>query len=87
MTAGCENWSSKAKYQISKKDEGRFFLINFHPAGGPEAFTCCVIKGSKQKTTTSPLSALHMKASDSCKIQVIVQLFQRRRRLGSRFRW
>ena len=40
---------SKAKYQISQKDDGRFNLINFHPennAGEPEAFKCFVIKGS-----------------------------------------
>jgi hypothetical protein len=33
---------SKEKYSIGKKDNGRFYLINFHPAGEPEAFICCV---------------------------------------------
>jgi hypothetical protein len=36
---------SKARYQISKKDQGRFYLINFHPAGEPEAFICEALKG------------------------------------------
>jgi hypothetical protein len=30
------------------------------------------IKGSKYHTKPSPLSAVHMEASDSCKIQVII---------------
>jgi hypothetical protein len=60
----------KAKYLISKKDYSRFYLINFHPAGEPEAFICCVIKDWAYATIALPLSALHMKASDSCKIQV-----------------
>jgi hypothetical protein len=46
ITAGCESLRIKAKYQISKKDAGRFYLNNFHPAGEPEAFICFVIKGS-----------------------------------------
>jgi len=45
-TSGCGNWISKSKYPISKKDDSRFYLINFPPAGAPEAFICCVIKGS-----------------------------------------
>jgi hypothetical protein len=44
---GYENWSSKAKYLIGKKGNGPLYLLNFHPAGEPEAFNCCVIKGSK----------------------------------------
>ena len=44
---GNENLSNKAKYLIGKKDNGRLYLIKFHPAGEPEAFICCVIKGSK----------------------------------------
>jgi hypothetical protein len=31
---------------MGKKDENRFYLINIHPAGEPEAFICCVFKGS-----------------------------------------
>jgi hypothetical protein len=27
-------------------ENGLFYLINFHPSGEPEAFICCVIKGS-----------------------------------------
>jgi hypothetical protein len=46
ITKTCENLRSIANYPISKKDDGRFYLINFHPAGEPEAFICCVIKGS-----------------------------------------
>jgi hypothetical protein len=42
------------KYPISKKDYSRFYLINFHPAGEPDAFMTLraeltapfVIKGS-----------------------------------------
>jgi hypothetical protein len=50
-----------------------FYLITFHPAGEPEASICCVIKGSqsRQGGMAAPLNALHMKASDSCKIQVL----------------
>jgi hypothetical protein len=46
ITAGWENLRSNPKYPISKKDDSLFYLINFHPAGEPEAFICCVIKGS-----------------------------------------
>jgi len=46
ITTGCENFSSKVKYPIGKKDDSQFNLINFHPPGEPEAFICCVIKGS-----------------------------------------
>jgi len=46
LTKDCDNLSSIVKYTISKKDDGRFYLINFHPAGESEAFICCVIKGS-----------------------------------------
>jgi hypothetical protein len=64
--------NKKAGYLISKKDDCQFYLINFHPAGKPEAFICCVIKGWQSRCggMASPLSALHMKASDSCKIEV-----------------
>ena len=41
-----DNLSSNFKYTIGKKDDGRFCLNNFHPAGEPEAFICYVIKGS-----------------------------------------
>ena len=51
------------------------FLISFHPEGEPEASICCVIKGEASFTIASPLSALHMKASDSCKIQVLTKGF------------
>jgi hypothetical protein len=34
-------------YSSGKSDDDLFFLINFHPAGEPEAFICCVIKGSQ----------------------------------------
>jgi hypothetical protein len=30
ITAGCENYRSNTKYQIGKKDDSRFYLINFH---------------------------------------------------------
>ncbi|CAB1059553.1 hypothetical protein D1BOALGB6SA_4315 [Olavius sp. associated proteobacterium Delta 1] len=46
IAAACEKLRIRAKCQISKKDAGRFYLINFHPAGVPEAFICCVIKGT-----------------------------------------
>jgi hypothetical protein len=36
----------KNTYQV-KKGDGRFYLINFHPLGKPEAFICRVAKGSK----------------------------------------
>ena len=32
--------------ESENKDANRFYLINFHPAGEPEAFICFVIKGS-----------------------------------------
>ena len=35
--------------------------------GEPEASICCVIQGEAQLTIASPLNALHMKASGSCK--------------------
>ena len=31
ITAGCENGRSNTKYPISKKNDSRFYLINFHP--------------------------------------------------------
>ena len=51
---GWDNFESKAKYPDSKKDDDRFYLINYHPAGEPEAFMTLrveptapfVIKGS-----------------------------------------
>jgi hypothetical protein len=43
------NFSRKADYRISKKDDDRFNLINFHPSGEPEAFICFVIKGSASR--------------------------------------
>jgi len=46
ITTGWKNLSSKAKYQTGKKDYSQIYLINFPPAGEPEAFICCVIKGS-----------------------------------------
>jgi hypothetical protein len=46
ITDACNKLRSKANYPISKMDYGRSYLINFHPAGEPEAFICCVIKGS-----------------------------------------
>ena len=47
ITTGCDNLGSKEKYSTGKKDNGGFYLINFHPSGEPEAFICCVAKGSK----------------------------------------
>ena len=44
-TKGYDNLTRK-KNQDVKKD-GEFYLINFHPVGEPEAFICCVAKGSK----------------------------------------
>jgi hypothetical protein len=41
------NFESKEKYSIGVKDNGRYYQINFHPSGEPEAFICCVAKGSK----------------------------------------
>ncbi len=38
--------------------------------GKSEASICCVIKARAKFTIASPLTALHMKASDSCKIQL-----------------
>jgi hypothetical protein len=46
ITIGWKNSSSQAQYQIGKKDFSQFNLISFHPAGEPEAFICCVIRGS-----------------------------------------
>ena len=46
-TTVCENLESKEKYSMGKKDDDRFYLINFHPSGEPEASICCVAKGSK----------------------------------------
>jgi hypothetical protein len=31
ITTGCEDFSSKVKYPIGKKDDSQFNLINFHP--------------------------------------------------------
>ncbi len=47
IATGCDNSESKEKYSIGKKDNGGFYLINFHPSGEPEAFICCVAKDSK----------------------------------------
>ena len=56
------------------KKDGGHFLINFHPTGELEAPICCVIKGSQSAKElwrmASPLNALQMKSSNSCKIQV-----------------
>ena len=50
-----------------------FFLINFHLSGEQEASICCVIKGSQSRPggMASPLNAWQIKASYSCKIQVL----------------
>jgi len=32
-TTVCENLESKEKYSMGKKDDDRFYLINFHPLG------------------------------------------------------
>ena len=32
---------------MDKKNDDGFYLTNFHPLGEPEAFICCVAKGSK----------------------------------------
>jgi hypothetical protein len=45
-TISWENLSSRADNHIGKKDDSQFYLINFHPAGRPEAFICFVIKVS-----------------------------------------
>ena len=47
ITISCDNFESKEKYSIGKKDNGSYYQINFHPSGEPEAFICCVAKGSK----------------------------------------
>jgi len=47
ITTGCGDLGSKEKYSTGKKDVGGFYLINFYPSGEPEAFICCVAKGSK----------------------------------------
>jgi hypothetical protein len=47
LTTGCDNLGSNEKYSIGKKDDGEFYLINFHPSGEPEASICCVAKDSK----------------------------------------
>jgi hypothetical protein len=41
---------NKEKYPIDQKDDGGFYLINFHPTGELEAFICCVGKGSNQSS-------------------------------------
>ena len=46
-TTVSENLESKEKNSMGKKDDDRFYLINFHPSGEPEASICCVAKGSK----------------------------------------
>jgi hypothetical protein len=38
------------KYIEGKKDNGRFYLIIFHPSGEPEASICCVAKDSNQSS-------------------------------------
>ena len=38
ITKGWRNLNSKANYHIGKKDDSQFYLLNFHPAGEPEAF-------------------------------------------------
>ena len=47
ITIDFDNLASKEIFSTSKKDGDRFYLINFHPLGEPEAFICCVAKGSK----------------------------------------
>ena len=63
--------NKKANNQASKKENGRFYLINFHPTGESEASICFVIKGSASCTIASPLNALQMEASGSCNIKVL----------------
>jgi hypothetical protein len=53
---------------MSKKEDGRFVLINFHPAGEPEAFIGKALKGEAIVYYAEPLITQHMKASGSCKI-------------------
>ena len=47
---GFRNLGSNQYYSIGKRDNGRFYLINFHPLGEPEAFICCVAKDSNQSS-------------------------------------
>ena len=55
LSMGYEKLSKEAKYHIGKNDNGRLYLVNFHPAGEPEAFMTLraaltapfVIKGSE----------------------------------------
>jgi len=44
-TKGYDNLTSIKKQEV--KNDGEFYLINFHPVGEPEAFICCVAKDSK----------------------------------------
>ena len=37
ITKGYDILGSKEKYRIGIKDDGRFYLNNFHPLGVPEA--------------------------------------------------
>ena len=50
--AGDESFPMKEKMravamQNILKDNGRLYLLNFHPSGEPEVSICCVIKGLK----------------------------------------
>jgi hypothetical protein len=46
ITKTCKNLRSITNYSNPKREDDRFYLINFPPAGEPEAFICGVIKGS-----------------------------------------
>ena len=47
ITTGCDDLISNEYYLIGKMDDNGFYFINFYPLGEPEAFICCVAKGSK----------------------------------------
>ena len=56
---------------MGKTYRSYFFSFIFHPSGESEASICGVSRGLQSFTMAAPLHALQIKASDSCKIQVL----------------
>jgi len=58
-------------YPDVKSDDNLFYSLIFTQRANRRLPSAALLRARNSFTMTSPLSALHMKASDSCKIQVL----------------
>ena len=71
MTAGETKNRHRTKYRSGIKDENHFISSLFTLRASRRLPSAALLRARSSITTTSPISALQMKASDSCKIKVI----------------